>query len=68
MSATNDLKSAFTAAKNAISEAVSGRPLTPAPESSTGRTEVTKTQLKNFNPKMVSQSVNKTALHPGGVQ
>jgi len=44
------------------------RPLTPAPGDDTARTEVAKTQLRALNPTMVSQSVNKTALHPGGVQ
>lgn len=44
------------------------RPLTPAPGDSQTRTEVNKKQLLDNNPKMVSQSVNKTALHPGGVQ
>ena len=45
------------------------RPLTPAADSTNkSRTELAKTQLKNSKPGMVSQSVNKTALHPGGVQ
>lgn len=44
-----------------------GRPLTPAPAESKARTELAKQQLRRFHPGMVSQSVNKTALHPGGV-
>lgn len=45
-----------------------GRPLTPAPGDSKARTELAKKQLRDLRPTMVSQSVNKTALHPGGVQ
>ena len=45
------------------------RPHTPAPQSSTARSNLAKVQLRNFKPNaMVSNSVNKTALHPGGVE
>ena len=46
----------------------SGRPLTPAPGDNKARTELAKKQLRDLKPTMVSQSVNKTALHPSGVQ
>lgn len=68
MAAQNDLKDRPNVVNGTAPDQFTGRPLTPAPSSSTARTEVTKLQLKNFNPAMVSQSVNKTALHPGGVQ
>lgn len=45
-----------------------GRPLTPAPGDDKARTELAKRQLRDLKPTMVSASVNKTALHPGGVQ
>jgi phosphoenolpyruvate carboxykinase (ATP) len=46
--------------------ASSGRPTTPAADAnSQARTEILKKNLRN---KMVSNSVNKTALHPGGVE
>lgn len=45
------------------------RPLTPAPTEDAGRIELVKKQLRDTKPTtMVSQSVNKTALHPSGVQ
>ena len=44
------------------------RPETPGAPDSKARTEVYKSNLKAFNPTMVSNSVNKTALHPGGVE
>jgi hypothetical protein len=44
------------------------RPHTPSPATGTARSELAKTQLRNYSSKMVSQSVNKTALHPGGVE
>lgn len=46
----------------------SQRPTTPGAGSDKARTEVLKTNLKAFKPTMVSNSVNKTALHPGGVE
>ena len=54
--------------KKAPLESHPSRPHTPAPQGSTGRSELAKKQLRNLEPTMVSQSVNKTALHPGGVQ
>jgi len=69
MSAQNDLHSRLDNVKASGALEVQGkRPLTPAPGDSKARTELAKTQLRSFNPAMVSQSVNKTALHPGGVQ
>jgi len=44
------------------------RPLTPAPDNSQARADVVKTNLRAFKPTMVTNSVNKTALHPGGVE
>ncbi|RMZ82333.1 hypothetical protein DV738_g1762, partial [Chaetothyriales sp. CBS 135597] len=45
------------------------RPVTPGVgESNHARTEVFKANLKAFRPAMGSNSVNKTALHPAGVQ
>jgi hypothetical protein len=47
------------------------RPTTPGPGTDKARTEILKTNLKAYNPtgaSMVSNSVNKTALHPGGVE
>jgi hypothetical protein len=45
------------------------RPQTPAPEDNKARSDLAKAQLRNFKAtSMVSNSVNKTALHPGGVQ
>ncbi|RMD43377.1 hypothetical protein DV735_g1693, partial [Chaetothyriales sp. CBS 134920] len=45
------------------------RPVTPGVgESNQARTEVFKANLKAFRPAMGSNSVNKTALHPAGVQ
>jgi hypothetical protein len=58
----------------ATSEETSSKPNAPrasSPSEGTGtaRSTVTKTQLKNHpQAMMVSNSVNKTALHPGGVQ
>lgn len=68
MSAQNDLESRFEAINGGDRRGSIARPHTPAPAESAGRAEVAKLQLKNFNPTMVGQSVNKTALHPGGVQ
>lgn len=46
-----------------------GRPNTPAADQSKARTEVLKRNLRSYKPtSMVSHSVNKTALHPGGVE
>lgn len=47
------------------------RPLTPGPGSTgddKGRTELAKKQLRDLKPTMVQNSVNKTALHPAGVE
>ena len=44
------------------------RPNTPAPTDSKGRQELAKQQLRDHNPVKMHNSVNKTALHPGGVQ
>lgn len=44
------------------------RPQSPSPATGTARTDLAKTQLRNYSSRMVSQSVNKTALHPGGVE
>lgn len=47
------------------------RPISPLPEDNKARSEVAKKQLRAYKPagpNMVSQSVNKTALHPGGVE
>jgi hypothetical protein len=44
------------------------RPLTPSPATGKARSDLAKTQLRNYSSKMVSSSVNKTALHPGGVE
>jgi hypothetical protein len=44
------------------------RPHTPSPATSTARTNLAKTNLRAYSSKMVSHSVNKTALHPGGVE
>lgn len=47
------------------------RPLTPSAGSGKARTEVLKANLRAYkptDPNMVSNSVNKTALHPGGVE
>lgn len=52
---------------NPVSSATA-RPTTPGPESSQARTEVLKRNLRSYKPTMVSNSVNKTALHPGGVE
>ena len=49
----------------------SARPTTPSEGTGTARTDVLKRNLRDYKPtgpKMVSQSVNKTALHPGGVE
>ncbi len=47
----------------------SGRPQTPAPaEDQATRSAVAKKNLRAYKPTMVSNSVNKTALHPGGVE
>jgi len=71
MSAQNDFERRLSVV-NGISDrrtsTAEPRPATPGPEESQARAEIAKTQLRNFNPTMVSQSVNKTALHPGGVQ
>ena len=47
------------------------RPVTPSAGTGKARTEVFKANLRAYKPtgsKMVSNSVNKTALHPGGVE
>ena len=47
------------------------RPTTPGVQgTSKARTDILKTNLKAFKPTgtMVTNSVNKTALHPGGVE
>ncbi|OCT53528.1 hypothetical protein CLCR_10862 [Cladophialophora carrionii] len=44
------------------------RPHSPSPATGTARSDLAKTQLRAYSTKMVSQSVNKTALHPGGVE
>ena len=47
------------------------RPVTPSAGTGKARTEILKTNLRAFKPtnsNMVSNSVNKTALHPGGVE
>merc|ERR1711977_553149 len=44
------------------------RPHTPSPASGTARSNLAKTNLRAYSSKMVSHSVNKTALHPGGVE
>lgn len=45
------------------------RPSSPSAGTGTARSNVAKTQLKNHQQaRMVSNSVNKTALHPGGVE
>jgi hypothetical protein len=45
------------------------RASSPSEGTGTARSTVAKTQLKNHpQAMMVSNSVNKTALHPGGVQ
>jgi hypothetical protein len=47
------------------------RPTTPSEGTGTARTDVLKTNLRSHKPtgsNMVSNSVNKTALHPGGVE
>jgi hypothetical protein len=47
------------------------RPTTPSAGTGKARTEVLKANLRAFRPtdsNMVSNSVNKTALHPGGVE
>jgi hypothetical protein len=42
--------------------------LTTQRQDSTSRTDILKRQLRDYKPtNMVSHSVNKTALHPGGV-
>ena len=44
------------------------RPQSPSPASGKARSDLAKTQLRAFSARMVSHSVNKTALHPGGVE
>lgn len=44
------------------------RPHSPSPATGTARSDLAKTQLRAYSSRMVSQSVNKTALHPGGVE
>lgn len=44
------------------------RPHSPSPATGTARSDLAKVQLRAFSSRMVSQSVNKTALHPGGVE
>lgn len=47
------------------------RPNTPSAGSGKARTEVLKANLRAYkpaDPNMVTHSVNKTALHPGGVE
>lgn len=45
------------------------RPQTPGEEGDQkARAEVQKKNLRSYKPTMVSHSVNKTALHPGGVE
>ena len=44
------------------------RPHSPSPATGTARSNLAKVQLRNFSVKMVTHSVNKTALHPGGVE
>lgn len=44
------------------------RPQSPSPATGTARSTLAKTNLRAFSTKMVSHSVNKTALHPGGVE
>ena len=73
MSDTQDLKSPPQVNGNSSNDTSNNdnpvlRPLTPGPGDSKTRTEVAKKQLRNLKPTMVSQSVNKTALHPGGVE
>lgn len=68
MSSQSDPKSEQPTVNGTSSVEQNIRPHTPAPGDSTARTELTKTQLQSQKPNMVSQSVNKTALHPGGVQ
>ena len=47
----------------------SGRPQSPAPvQDQAARSAVAKKNLRAYKPTMVSNSVNKTALHPGGVE
>jgi len=44
------------------------RPASPSPGTGQARSELNKVQLRHYNANMVSNSVNKTALHPGGVE
>ncbi|KAH0843999.1 hypothetical protein FOPE_09091 [Fonsecaea pedrosoi] len=44
------------------------RPQSPSPATGTARSALAKVQLRAFSSRMVSHSVNKTALHPGGVE
>ena len=44
------------------------RPHSPSPATGTARSELAKVQLRAFSSRMVTHSVNKTALHPGGVE
>lgn len=76
MSAIEDLKSHLSQVKGTSDSRTSDnepaqRPLTPGPGASgdsKGRTELAKKQLRDLKPTMVSNSVNKTALHPAGVE
>lgn len=71
MSSQNDLDSRLSTVNGINDRRTSQaepRPTTPGPADNQVRSEVAKVQLRNFNPTMVSSSVNKTALHPGGVQ
>lgn len=45
------------------------RPQTPGAEGDQkARADLQKKNLRHYKPNMVSNSVNKTALHPGGVE
>ena len=55
-----------------VKGAESHRPATPSAGTGKARTEILKANLRAFKPAstpgMVSNSVNKTALHPSGVE
>lgn len=76
MSAVEELKSHLSQATGTSDSRISNnepaqRPHTPGPGASgdsQGRTELAKKQLRDNKPTMVSNSVNKTALHPAGVE
>jgi hypothetical protein len=61
----------MASSEQSLSAAKTNAPRAPSPSQGTGtaRANVSKTQLTNHpQAMMVSNSVNKTALHPGGVQ